>query len=572
MKIAGLDLPPVMADAVQSCRPHFMAAAAFSFLINLLYLAPAIYMLQVYDRVVATGGKMTLLFVTIALALALLTLCALDMLRNRLLVRVSLRLDALLAPKILQQATSTNAAAASQAMRDFDTIRSTIASPVAGALFDVPWMPVFLLTAFLLHFWIGILAIVSAAILIGLAWLNQRSTQQRMEIATQAMAAAHNSQQAAAMHASTIRGLGMRGAIIARQLTHRGIGIANTTTAQFAGGRLAAVSRFFRLLVQSLALGLGALLAIAGYISAGAIIAASILLSRALQPVESLIGGWAALTSARAAAHRLSMVLQNSGPERIYTVLPAPRGEIELEQVGFRAADGRPILLGVSFRAEPGHILGIVGPSGSGKTTLGKIIVGALDASVGTVRIDGAQLSDWDPDRLGRHFGYMPQEPSLFDGTIKENIARFDPDVPGLDPVQVDEAVVAAAKEAGVHELILQLPNGYDTRLGLAGNGLSAGQAQRVAFARALYGSPQVLVLDEPNAFMDADGETNLVRAIAAARVRGATVIVIAHRRGVLEAADRLLVMESGRPKMIGPARDVVARLANPPQATGTDA
>ncbi len=572
MKIAGLELPPVMADAVQSCRPHFMAAAAFSFLINLLYLAPAIYMLQVYDRVVATGGKMTLLFVTIALALALLTLCALDMLRNRLLVRVSLRLDALLAPKILQQATSTNAAAASQAMRDFDTIRSTIASPVAGALFDVPWMPVFLLTAFLLHFWIGILAIVSAAILVGLAWLNQRSTQQRMEIATQAMAAAHNSQQAAAMHASTIRGLGMRGAIIARQLTHRGIGIANTTTAQFAGGRLSAVSRFFRLLVQSLALGLGALLAIAGYISAGAIIAASILLSRALQPVESLIGGWAALTSARAAAHRLSMVLQNSGPERIYTVLPAPRGEIELEQVGFRAADGRPILLGVSFRAEPAHILGIVGPSGSGKTTLGKIIVGALEASVGTVRIDGAQLSDWDPDRLGHHFGYMPQEPSLFDGTIKENIARFDPDVPGLDPVQVDEAVVAAAKEAGVHELILQLPNGYDTRLGLAGNGLSAGQAQRVAFARALYGLPQVLVLDEPNAFMDADGEANLVRAMAAARGRGATVIVIAHRRGVLEAADRLLVMESGRPKMIGPARDVVARLANPPQATGTDA
>jgi PrtD family type I secretion system ABC transporter len=572
MKIAGLELPPVIADAVRSCRPHFSAAAVFSFLLNQLYLAPAIYMLQVYDRVVATGGKMTLLFVTIALALALLTLCALDMLRNRLLVRVSLRLDALLAPKILQQATSTNAAAASQAMRDFDSIRSTIASPVAGALFDVPWMPVFLLVAFLLHFWIGILAVVSAALLIGLALLNQRSTQQRMEIATQAMAAAHNSQQAAAMHASTIRGLGMRGAIIARQLTHRGIGIANTTGAQFAGGRLSAVSRFFRLLVQSLALGLGALLAIAGYISAGAIIAASILLSRALQPVESLIGGWAALTSARAAAHRLSMVLQNVGPERIYTVLPSPRGEIELEQVGFRAADGRPILLGVSFRAEPGHILGIVGPSGSGKTTLGKIIVGALEASIGTVRIDGAQLSDWDPDRLGRHFGYMPQEPSLFDGTIKENIARFDPDVPGLDPVQVDEAVVAAAKEAGVHELILQLPNGYDTRLGLGGGGLSAGQAQRVAFARALYSSPQVMVLDEPNAFMDSDGEANLVRAIAGARARGATVIVIAHRRGVLEAADRLLVMDAGRPKMIGPARDVVARLATPPQATGTDA
>ena len=571
MKFAGIEFPPVIADALRSCRLHFAAAAAFSFLINLLYLAPAIYMLQVYDRVVATGAKATLLFITIALSLALVTLAALDMLRNRLLVRVSLRLDTVLAPKILQQVMTTNAAAASQAMRDFDSIRSTIASPVAGALFDVPWMPVFLLTAFMLHFWIGILAIVSAAILVSLAWYNQKSTQQRMEIATQAMAAAHTSQQAAAMHAGTIRGLGMRGAMIARQLSHRGVGITNTTRAQFAGGRLSAVSRFFRLLVQSLALGLGALLAIAGYISSGAIIAASILLSRALQPVESLIGGWAALTSARAAAHRLSAVLQNSGPERIYTQLPAPRGEIDLDQVGFRGPDGRPVLLGVTFRAEPGHILGIVGPSGSGKTTLGKIIVGALDATVGTVRIDGAQLSDWEPDRLGRHIGYMPQEPSLFDGTIKENISRFDSDVPGTDAVKVDEAVVAAAQEAGVHELILQLPNGYDTRLGLGGGGLSAGQAQRIAFARALYGSPQILLLDEPNAFLDADGEASLVRAIAAARGRGASVIVIAHRRGVLEAADRLLVMEAGRPKMIGPARDVVARLASP-QPSGTEA
>lgn len=560
-----------MADALRSCKPHFAAAAAFSFLINLLFLAPAIYMLQVYDRVVATGGKTTLLLITIALALSLITLCALDMVRNRLLVRVSLRLDSVLAPKILQQVMTTNSAAASQAMRDFDSIRSTIASPVAGALFDVPWMPVFLLTAFLLHFWIGILAIVSAAILIGLAWFNQRATQKRMEIATQAMAAAHASQQAVAMHASTIRGLGMRGAMIARQLSHRALGIANTTGAQFAGGRLSAVSRFFRLLVQSLALGLGALLAIAGYISAGAIIAASILLSRALQPVESLIGGWAALTSARAAAHRLATVLQNSGPQRIYTSLPAPIGKIDLDQVGFRGADGRPVLLGVSFRAEPGHILGIVGPSGSGKTTLGKVIVGALDASVGTVRIDGAQLSDWEPDRLGRTIGYMPQEPSLFDGTIKENIARFDGNVPDSDPTKVDEAVVAAAQEAGVHDLILQLPNGYDTRLGLGGTGLSAGQAQRVALARALYGSPQILLLDEPNAFLDADGETSLVRAIAAARGRGATVLVIAHRRGVLEAADRLLVMEAGRPKMIGPAPEVVARLVNP-QASASEA
>jgi PrtD family type I secretion system ABC transporter len=561
MKIAGIHLPPVMEEAFRSCRPHFAAVAAFSFLINLLYLAPAIYMLQVYDRVVATGGKTTLLFITIALAIALLTLCALDMLRNRLLVRASLRLDSVLSPIILNQMVSRNSGASSQAMRDFDSVRATMASPVAAALFDVPWMPVFLLTAFLLHFWIGILAVVSAAILISLALLNQRSTQKRMAIATQALAAAHNSQTAAAMQASTIRGLGMRSAMIATQLGHRGIGIANSTRAQFMGGRVSAMSRFFRLFIQSLALGLGALLAIAGDISAGSIIAASILLSRALQPVDSLIGGWAALTSTYAAAHRLASALRDSGSNRIHTTLPAPRGEIDLEQVGFGTPGARPILIGVTLSARPGEILGIVGPSGSGKTTLGKIVVGALDASVGSVRIDGAQLGDWEPDRLGRHFGYMPQEASLFEGTIKENIARFDTAVKDGEPSTIDEAVIAAAKEASVHELILQLPNGYDTRLGLAGSGLSAGQAQRVAFARALYGTPQMLLLDEPNAFLDAEGEASVVRAISAARSRGATVIVIAHRRGLLDIADRLLVLEGGRPKMIGPASDVVVRL-----------
>jgi PrtD family type I secretion system ABC transporter len=561
MKIAGISLPAAMEGALRGCRRHFAAVAIFSLLINLLYLAPAIYMLQVYDRVVATGGKTTLLFISIALSIALMTLCALDMVRNRLLVRASLYLDKRLAPVILEQAVSRNAGGASLAMRDFDTIRTTIAAPVAGAIFDVPWMPVFLIAAFLLHFWIGIMAIASAAVLVGLALLNQRLTQKRMDIATQAMAAAHNSQQAAMMHASTIRGLGMRSAMIAAQLAHRRMGIANATRAQFSGGRLSAVSRFVRLLVQSLALGLGALLAIAGDISAGSIIAASILLSRALQPIDSLIGGWAGLTSSLAATRRLSSMLRDSGPTRIYTSLPAPRGEIELEQVGFGVQGARPVLAGVSLRAEPGQILGIVGPSGAGKTTLGKIIVGALDASVGSVRIDGAQLSDWEPDRLGRHFGYMPQESSLFDGTIKENIARFDTPAEGSASSTIDGEVIAAATLAGVHEMILQLPHGYDTRLGLGGSGLSAGQAQRVALARALYGSPQVLLLDEPNAFLDADGEASLVGALGEARSRGATVIVIAHRRGLLDIADRLLVIDGGRPQMIGPANDVVVRL-----------
>lgn len=564
MKLLGIELPQVLADALRDCRQHFIAAAVFSLLINILYLAPTLYMLQVYDRVVPTAGTTTLFFVTLALAFALLSLSSLDMVRNRLLIRASQRIDALIAPRILQQMMAADSGAAGQAMRDFDAIRSMIATPAIAAIFDVPWTPVFLLVAFMLHFWIGILAIIASTTLVTLAYLNQRATQRKMELATAALASAHNSQQAAATHATTVKALGMTGAMVERQLTHRRLAQDNMISAQFAGSRLTATSRFFRLFIQSVALGVGALLAIDGKISSGAIIASSVLLSRALQPIESIIAAWSSLAAARAATERLSNAFEKVDEQRIYTVLPAPKGELQVQEVGVRGRDGRPILVGVTFAAEPGQVLGIIGPSGSGKTTLGKILVGATQPTIGIVRIDGAKLTDWDQNELGKYLGYMPQESSLFEGTIKENIARFAKGEDAEEARQIDEAVVAAAKEAGIHELILQLPKGYDTPLGLLGFGLSAGQAQRVALARALYGEPRVIVLDEPNAFLDQNGEAALVGAIAKARARGATVIVIAHRRGVLSTVDRLLVLEDGRPKILGPANEVAARLTGP--------
>jgi ATP-binding cassette subfamily C protein len=434
-------------------------------------------------------------------------------------------------------------------------------------MFDAPWMPVYLAVAFMLHFWLGMLAIAGSVVLLTLAWLNQRTTAKSIEVATSAMAAAHSSQQAAAVHGSTIKALGMTGAIVERQLGHRRLALSNTIQAQFRGGRTSAASRFSRLYLQSLALGLGGLLAIAGDISAGAIIASSVLLSRALQPIESIIGAWSSLGSARAAAGRLSQALENVEEERLYTALPEPKGAIEVSDLGVRGRDGRPIVFGVTFAIEPGTVLGIIGPSGSGKTTLGKMLVGAIQPTVGAVRIDGARVSDWDQDELGRHLGYMPQEPSLFEGTVKENIARFAPAPTTAERKRIDKAVVTAAKEAGVHELILQLPQGYDTPLGLMGAGLSAGQAQRIALARALFREPAVLVLDEPNAFLDQAGEAALIAAIGRARARRAAVIVIAHRRGVLESADRLLVLDEGRMKLVGPAAEVVARLTAPASA-----
>jgi len=560
MKVAGTELPPILADAVRACRPHLAAAVAFSLFINLLFLAPAIYMLQVYDRVVATAGKTTLFYITIALVIALLALSALDAIRNRLLVRASLRLDTLVAPVILKRMMGLHSGNAVQAMRDFDNVRQAVGSPVVAALFDAPWAPLYLLVAFLLHFWIGMLALLSSVLLLFVAWRNQRATQEATQVASQAMAASHQEAQAVALHSDTVRALGMTGRMVDRQLGHRKLGLRRSADAAFAGGRYSALSRFLRLFVQSAALGVGALLAIDGHISAGAIIAASILLGRALQPIEAVVGGWSTLGSARAALQRLATVLGDAPAERIHTRLPAPKGHVQVDQVGLRGPDGRPMLVGVSLEVRPGEMLGVIGPSGSGKTTLAKIIAGAIIPELGTVRIDGAQLADWDPDALAQHTGFLPQEPSLFEGTIKENISRFA----ATRSSEIDDQVVAAALAAGVHELILRLPQGYDTRLGPLGAGLSAGQAQRVALARALFGDPAVLILDEPNAFLDADGETALLAAVESAIARGASVIMVAHRRTVLRGAHRLLVLDAGRPKLLGPAAEVAARLAAP--------
>ena len=562
MKIGDVELAEPLARGLRACKRHFMAVAGFSFLTNLLLLVPAIYMLQVYDRVVPTEGKTTLLIVTFGLAISLVTLSALDALRSRLLVRASARLDALVAPTILKQIMSTPGAGNVQPLRDFDTLRQAVSSPTTSSLLDLPWTPIFVLVCAMLDVWFAILAVGSIALLVVMALWHQRRTRALVDSSTAVMASAYSSAQTAALQAPTVRALGMTGAVIQRQLTLRANAAQGQADAHFAGGRFAAASRFIRLFVQSAALGLGALLAIAGEISAGAIVAGSILIGRALQPIDGLIAGWSTIGAARAALARLSASLERAEGDAVErTVLPDPVGKLDVEQVSVRAGD-RILLQGVSFSSEPGEFLGIVGPSGSGKTTLAKVITGALQPDAGTVRIDGARRQEWDPDTLGRSIGYLPQEPSLFEGSIKENISRFET----AEGVDVDAGAIAAAKLAGVHDLILRLPQGYETRLGPMGAGLSSGQAQRIALARALYGDPCLLVLDEPNAFLDSDGEAALVGAIESARKRKATVIVIAHRKAIFDGADRLLVLEGGRPKMIGPTGDVVVRL-NPDNA-----
>lgn len=561
MKIAGIELPPFLAGAARECRPHIVAAAVFSAFVNLLYLAPAIYMLQVYDRVVPTGGIATLALITLALAITLLSLSAFDAIRLRLLVRASLRLDAVVTPRLLRRAITSGGSGA-QSMRDFETVRSTLASPAAAAVLDLPWLPIFIGAAFLLHFWIGVLAVFASAAMLALAWTNQRLTRPAMDEATATLGSVHNWTQAAAFQGDTVRALGMSKRIVDVGLGRRSSAVSKMAYAQFSGSRFTAGGRFLRLFVQSAALGLGALLAIYGEVSIGAIIAASIIVGRALQPIDSVIAGWSSLTAARAALGRLAETLQSEPVEELErTRLPDPEGRLSLTQVGLRAPDGRPILFGVSLDVTPGQMVAVIGPSGSGKTSLAKIMVGAAEPSVGTVRIDSAQLSDWDQDELGRHIGYMPQQPSLLEGTIRDNICRF---AENFDREAVDAEVVAAAQLAGVHEMILHLPNGYDTPLGPMGVGLSAGQAQRIALARALYRTPSLIVLDEPNSWLDSEGDAALAEAVKALKAGGSAVVIAAHRKSILDYADRVLVLDAGRPRMFGETKQVMAKLLAP--------
>ncbi|GGL37877.1 type I secretion system permease/ATPase [Caulobacter rhizosphaerae] len=569
MKFLDAPLPPPLVAALRACRPHLMAAAVFSALINILLLAPTIYMMQVYDRVVPTEGRLTLLYLTLVVAFALGTQTALESVRSRLLTLAGLRLDRLLAGGILQKLMSAMAPGASaQGMREFDIVRQALSGPVAVAAFDIPWTPIYVLVAFMIHPALGAMTIVGGVVLVVLAVLNERATRARAREAFVAQSQAYASQEAAAANGEVVRALGMRGALRERQLADRRAGLDLSAKAQFTGGGYSAATKFTRMFLQSAALGLGAWLAVDKQISAGAIIAASVLMSRALQPIEQLVGSWGVVGQARGALNNLIKLFPaGRGLEVSGTQLPAPSGALALEQVAVRAPGEGPVLLrGVSLRLTPGEILGVIGPSGAGKTTLARVAAGAMTPEVGVVRLDGANMTDWDGDRLGRYIGYVPQDSGLLAGSIKDNISRFAIWAGG-DPAIVDAEVVTAAQAAGVHELILRLPKGYDTVLGAGGRGLSAGQAQRVALARALYGQPPLLILDEPNSALDADGEAALNNAILAAKARGATILIVAHRTGILNVADRLLVLREGQVEMVGPRAEVVAKMAAAAQA-----
>lgn len=566
--------PPteIFAGALRACRRHFVAVAAFSALLNLLFLVPMLYMLQVYDRVIPTRGSLTLLFLTLVLLFGLISLAMLDYVRSRLLVRASIRLDRLLSGVLLDTSLArrdkTFDAVARQAMREFDTLRQALTGPVIIALCDAPWSPIYILVCLLIHPLIGALVLVGGLVLAFVAFRNQQATGDPLQRASEAAARAYASQEQVLAGAENVRALGMRQAMVRRHLRERESMMAEQTAASFASSRYVTVSKFLRLSLQSLALGLGAWLAINNSISAGAVFAASFLAGRALQPVEQILSSWRSIAQARTAYDKLNGLLGARESEISLTQLPPPQGRIDVKQlwVANAAGDGA-VLSNISFQLSPGEVVAVVGPSGAGKSTLLRMLAGAGKADRGIIRIDHANMLDWDPERLAPYIGFLPQDVSLFAGTVKENIARFQD---GSDPEagDIDSKAVAAAKACHAHELILGLPNGYDTMLGWGGRGLSAGQAQRIGLARALYGDPPIVLLDEPNAHLDANGENQLIETLNELKGRQAGVMIVAHRMGVLSAADKILVLRDGQIDAFGARDEIIARLRNTPAPT----
>jgi ATP-binding cassette subfamily C protein len=560
--------------ALEACRRHLTAAAAFSALVNLLYLAPTLYMLLVYDRVVPNEGVPTLVVLTAVLLIALATLSLLDMVRARLLVRASMRLDRQLARAVLALTLGRHGGMKSitrQVVRELDTFRQTLTGPGIIALFDAPWTPVYMLVCLWIHWSLGLLALGGGVTLAFIAWRSQKVTTGPMQEANQAANLAYVSHEYSAANAGVIRALGMRDMVLNRHLVERGRMIGLQTQASFRGGGYITLTRFVRLALQSLGLGLGAYLAVNRQISAGSIFAASWLIGRAMTPIDQVLASWKSLLQGRAAYRTLSELFSQANDGSDFTRLPAPTGQLTVENLTVlnrRAADAAPILADVSFGLRAGETVGILGPSGAGKSTLVRMIAGAEMPDRGAVRFDGADRREWNPETLGAQIGYMPQDPTLFAGTIKANICRFRT-FSGEDPETVDAQVVAAAQMAGAHEMILRLPAGYQTELGLDGKGLSAGQLQRVALARALFGAPKLLILDEPNAPLDVEGEALLLETLKTFKAGGGAAIVVAHRTGILAALDKVLMLREGRLEVYGPRDAVIRRLAAAARARG---
>jgi ATP-binding cassette subfamily C protein EexD len=546
-------------EALKLCKGAFLSAAGFSLLINFLMITPSIYMLQVYDRVVATGNKSTLLMLTLIVVMLFITMAALEWVRSQILVKVSTRLEMLLNQRLFQIAFkqslySGGQRATTQPLDDLTGLRQFLTGNGLFAFFDAPWMPVYLALLFLFHPWFGWYAIFTAILLCIVAAATEKATTKIISDANNVAMATRGALARNLRNAEIIESMGMLDRIRQRWMVGAVKVLDLQALASSRAGLLAALSKIIRLSSQSLILGLGAYLVIEREISPGLMIAGSILMGRALAPIDMIIGTWKGFINARDQYERLNTILRQIPADKERMLLPDPEGRIQLENVMVVPPGGNvPVIKGISLVIEKGDIVGIIGPSGAGKSTLARAILGIWPTANGAMRLDGAEVFNWNREHLGGFIGYLPQDIELFEGTISENIARFG----DLNP----EQVVAAAKMADVHEFILRFPEGYDTAIGPTGGNLSGGQRQRIGLARALYGNPVLVVLDEPNSNLDEQGEVALEKALLQLKQKQATVLIVTHRHSVLSKVDKLLVLNDGLLAVYGPRDQVVAHL-----------
>jgi PrtD family type I secretion system ABC transporter len=549
-----------LGDALRACRSAFIGVGVMSCMINLLYLTGSIFMLEIYDRVLPSRSIPTLVGLVILAGGLYIAQGALDLIRGRILVRIGTSLDEALNARVFETVVRLPLMVGGrneglQPLRDLDNVRSFLSSMGPGAFFDLPWLPFYLAICFAFHVMIGLTALVGAIILVTLTvateFMSREPAREAMGLAARRNDLAATSRR----NAEVLVAMGMSGRLTKRWSAANEKYLAGNQHASDVAGGLGAIAKVMRMTLQSAVLAVGAYLVIHQEATAGIIIAGSILSARALAPVDLAIAHWKSFVAARQSWHRLNRLLESLPAQSAPTQLQDPSKRLSVEGVSIvPPGDQRVIVQDVTFALEAGNGLGVIGPSGSGKSSLVRALVGVWQPVRGKVRLDGAALDQWSSDALGRHLGYLPQDVELFAGSVAQNICRFDPEAGSA-------AIIAAAKEAGVHEMIIKMRDGYDTQIGAQGTALSAGQAQRVALARALYGDPFLIVLDEPNSNLDTEGDEALTRAVRSARERGAIVVVVAHRPIGIEAVDQLLVLRDGRMQAFGPKDQVLGQV-----------
>ena len=545
-------------QALLTFKSTFFTVGCFSAISNLLMLAPSLYMLQVYDRVLASSNETTLLMLTLMVLGAFLFMSGLELVRSFVLVRVGARFDMELNKRVYSAAFEQNlkkaGGNAGQALQDLTNIRQFLTGNALFAFFDAPWFPLYLIVIFMFEPSLGLFALGGTAVLVVLAYVNERVSHKPLAEANTMAIASSSLASNNLRNAEVIESMGMLPNLMGRWYKMHGKFLRLQAEASEKAGTVGAATKFVQVSLQSLVLGYGALLVIEGKITSGMMIAASILVGRALAPVQQVIGVWKTYSNTRSAYERLTALLAANPARPAGMPLPRPLGALVVE-----AATAAPpgsqvaVIKNLSFAIAPVDVLGVIGPSGSGKSTLARLLVGVWPSAMGKVRLDGADIFQWNKGELGPFIGYLPQDIELFGGTVSENIARFG-------EIDADQ-VVEAAKRAGVHDMILHLPQGYDTLLGDGGAGLSGGQKQRLGLARAMYGDPSVIVLDEPNSNLDDVGEAALVQAVNDLRQRGKTIVLITHRTSIIGATNKLLVLRDGSATMFGPTKDVLMAL-----------